>query len=75
MQQKDQVGVLPASAVANGIMIAKCFEMAMIASLPSFHQAYISSQCVGLSEPISQAAKFNGQTLIMTEINFLAMTP
>ena len=59
-------------------MIAKCFEMEMGVSLPGFHHAYISSQCVGFSEPISQAAKqslLNVHALIMTEINFLEMTP
>lgn len=59
-------------------MIAKWFEMEMVVSLPGCHQAYISSQCVGFSEPISQAAKqslLNMNSLIMTEINFLEMTP
>lgn len=58
-------------------MIAKCFVMEMVVSLPDFHHAYVSSPCVGFSEPISPAATqslLNVHALIMTEINFLEMT-
>lgn len=64
--------------LTNCIMIAKCFEMEVVVSLPGFYHAYISSQCVGFSEPVFQAGKqllLNVHALIMTKINFLEMTP
>lgn len=59
-------------------MIPKCFEMRTAASLPGFHQPYVSSRCVGLSEPISPAAEqslLHVRALLITEINFLEVTP